>query len=165
MTYLTPFKKAPTITITNDNLSYSNSGTSYYYYTLTQMNVRVSVELTSPYLGSLSSFRIILPAYADLNVGDFVEVVKDVSVTPMVTAYLPGGMSPLFSISGGVQKRYSILSKSAPSTVTFDSGYSYTGDTFSFYYPEGDYLLEWGYFYLSRYIDYLKYECYGYFDL
>ena len=140
MTYLTPFKKAPTITITNASLSYYDSGfpwTSYYYYTLTQMNVRVSVELTSPYPGSLSSFRLILPAYADLNVGDFVEVVKDISVTPMVTAYLPSGMSPLFSISGGVQNRYSILSKSAPSTVTFDSGYSFTGDTFSFYYPEG----------------------------
>ena len=141
-------KKAPTITITNASLSYNSEGFPYYYYTLTSMNVRVSVELTSPYPGGLTSFRLITPNSADINVGDFIEIDKDVLVTPSVDVYLPGEMSPAVMIYGAVtiQKRYTVTSTS-PSIMFDQDGVSFSGDTFSFYYPSGSLLWNGGSFY------------------
>jgi len=136
MTYLA-FKKTPTIALTNDDLSYYDSGfpfSSYYYYTLTKLNVKIDLSgITSP----VTSLRLIIADIDDVNVGEYLEVVRTGGTTTSFSVYLSGGVTPLISnyTVGNFKVRYFLSTKTLPSSLQFSSAVSFTDDSFLNLYP------------------------------
>ena len=135
MTYLA-FKKTPTIALTNDDLSYHDSGfpfSSYYYYTLTKLNVKIDLSgITAP----VTSLRLIIADINAVNVGEYLEVVRTVVNTPSFSVYLSGELSPIFSNNtlGTIKVRYFLTSKTP--FLDFTSAVSFSAtDSFLNRYP------------------------------